>query len=281
MYLTKLLPVVWTLVAIALFANPASAFSIQNDGLSEQKIIVVGHKFTSPAKWRGKLNKCAKGTFYDPRKGGQCWSCPKNHKRTVFAVTSNKACQKKGQVVFGGYTKATYKKSKCPRGAFQNGLYNQCYSCPTGFRRSTKIAVDLTKVKDACIANSHFYKTIKVGKKVTGDEKKPVNNVKLKPTTRLSFSVYSADRKCGWHSAPKKAGKTPGLNPTQKACHLISFSMAANETAVIRATNINFAIIFSRAGKHNNTFCNPHQPPNHSTGGSCRRSEAQIDQYQY
>jgi hypothetical protein len=55
-------------------------------------------------KYRGNAPKgllCAKGTFYDPRKGGQCWSCPRSHKhRTVNPVTHPKACASKFVQVF-------------------------------------------------------------------------------------------------------------------------------------------------------------------------------------
>jgi hypothetical protein len=38
----------------------------------------------------------SKREFYDPRKGGECWSCPKNRpRRTAYAVTSKKACATK------------------------------------------------------------------------------------------------------------------------------------------------------------------------------------------
>lgn len=263
-------------------AGPAEAFTIKNDASSDQSIVVVGHKFTSPAAWRGRLRKCdrKKGQFMDPRDGGECWSCPKNYKRTVFPVHKGKACQKKGNVL-GGWSKATKINNKCPRGSFQNGVYNQCYSCPKGFRRSAKIGVDLTKMNDACIANSYVYKSLKAGKSEGFSHKNPVYNVKGAPTTTLYFSVYSASRKCGWHSAPKKAGKTPGLSPTQKACHLVSFAMKANETAVVRAGPISTAAIHTSKGKRYKNYCNPPQPPNHSTGVSCSRSEAQVGQYQF
>jgi hypothetical protein len=35
---------------------------------------------------------CAKGTFFDPRKGGECWSCPSGYSRTLAAVTAGDAC---------------------------------------------------------------------------------------------------------------------------------------------------------------------------------------------
>lgn len=43
------------------------------------------------AKDRGKIG-CPSGSFFDPRKGGECWSCPKGYDRGVSAVTSSNAC---------------------------------------------------------------------------------------------------------------------------------------------------------------------------------------------
>ena len=41
---------------------------------------------------------CRKGEFWDPRNGGECWSC-NGKKRTIFAVDSNKACETPGGLV--------------------------------------------------------------------------------------------------------------------------------------------------------------------------------------
>ncbi len=43
---------------------------------------------------KGKLfKKCPQGGFFDPRKGGQCWKCPRGFKRTVYPVHKNSACR--------------------------------------------------------------------------------------------------------------------------------------------------------------------------------------------
>ena len=59
-------------------------------------------------KYRGKPSRiCPKGSFFDPRKGGECWSCPSSHKhRTVNPVTSAKACASKFTEVFAADTTA-------------------------------------------------------------------------------------------------------------------------------------------------------------------------------
>lgn len=62
------------------------------------------------AIYKGKIErKCPGGTFKDPRNGGECWSCPSGYKRTVFAVTTNNACEKTAKARVCAY--ATPKRS--------------------------------------------------------------------------------------------------------------------------------------------------------------------------
>ena len=103
----------------------------------------------NPPPANAQFDRCVKG-LYDPRNGGECWSCPSGFGRTVFAVTAANACEKGGP--FGQHVKAAYKgKPGCPAGAFRNGVLDQCYSCPEGFKRSARSGDDLTKVPDACV----------------------------------------------------------------------------------------------------------------------------------
>jgi len=62
------------------------------------------------AKYHSKVG-CKKGTFHDPRKGGECWSCPRGYSRSASAVTKKKACHKS----------ETFKKAKHKRNAAKNG----------------------------------------------------------------------------------------------------------------------------------------------------------------
>ena len=58
-------------------------------------------------KYRGKPPKgllCVKGQFYDPRKGGQCWSCPRGWHRTINPVTGTKACARNLHQIFAADT---------------------------------------------------------------------------------------------------------------------------------------------------------------------------------
>jgi len=104
------------------------------------------------AKRHGSVkNPKPRGAFFDPRKGGEYWSCPSAYKRSVVAVTSGKACV---QVILPRTLKAvaSYRGKKgCPAGSFQNGVYPECYRCPKGYKRSLAIGRDLSKMRNACV----------------------------------------------------------------------------------------------------------------------------------
>lgn len=49
---------------------------------------------------------CPAGQFFDPRSGGECWSCPSNHQfRTINAVTGKMACTDKALEIFAADTR--------------------------------------------------------------------------------------------------------------------------------------------------------------------------------
>jgi len=89
---------------------------------------------TAKAKYKGKSG-CSSGTFFDPRKGGECWSCPSGYRRSLAAVTAGNACAKPGKKVD---TAAKFvEKGGCPKGSFFDPRAGgQCWSCPSGFKRS-------------------------------------------------------------------------------------------------------------------------------------------------
>ena len=72
------------------------------------------------------------GSFFDPRKGGECWTCPDGYGRVAFppnAVTASNACEKGGP--FGDHKRAKFRgRLGCPSGSFQLGL--GCFRCPPG-----------------------------------------------------------------------------------------------------------------------------------------------------
>ncbi len=51
---------------------------------------------------------CVPGGFFDPRNGGECWSCPPNFNRTWDPVTADTACS---QGWFGPFSKATFHRN--------------------------------------------------------------------------------------------------------------------------------------------------------------------------
>jgi hypothetical protein len=70
--------------------------------------------------------------FWDPIKGGSCWTCPAGFGRTVFAVNGPTACEKGGP--FGQHRAATEmgKPNGCPTGStLISGI---CRRCPSGFK---------------------------------------------------------------------------------------------------------------------------------------------------
>lgn len=96
---------------------------------------------TTKATKRGspKLS-CAKGAFFDPRKGGECWSCAKGTHRTIFAVNKSKACERRASTKYAkakdhGKGKGVF-KTDCKKGRFFDVGKGKCYSCPSGYKRS-------------------------------------------------------------------------------------------------------------------------------------------------
>lgn len=96
-------------------------------------------KAVPPRPTRAKFHYrtgCPAGTFFDPRRGGECWSCPAGTKRTLAAVSEWNACSKG---VFAKPVRATYhgKSRSCGGGTFldpRNG--GECWSCPSGTVRT-------------------------------------------------------------------------------------------------------------------------------------------------
>jgi hypothetical protein len=88
-----------------------------------------------------KTLACAKGSFPDPRKGGECWSCPSGTLRTVFSVTSDQACEKPASSAFAkaALTRQNTRIAQgCPAGQFfdivgENFGLGACYECPSGY----------------------------------------------------------------------------------------------------------------------------------------------------
>lgn len=94
-----------------------------------------------PAQYRGP--RCPAGSFFDPIRGGECWSCPAGYRRSAAHIEAGNACFIPAREDFartihhGNWTIF----SPCPKGQFgdPNG---DCYTCPNGFSRTGHPAWD-------------------------------------------------------------------------------------------------------------------------------------------
>lgn len=77
-----------------------------------------------------------------------CYSCPRGYKRTANKLNGPKACKARG----GKNARVAQRgKPGCAKGSFRHGLTNQCYTCPSSYKRSLAPGKDLSKVKKACV----------------------------------------------------------------------------------------------------------------------------------
>lgn len=90
---------------------------------------------------------CPHGSFFDPRNGGECWTCPANFGRNMKAVTDDGSCSRlnvdigKGQVI--EYKNAVFTGAACGE---KDGFWDpidggSCWSCPSGYERTIFPAV--------------------------------------------------------------------------------------------------------------------------------------------
>ncbi|MBR9882663.1 MAG: hypothetical protein GYB21_02985 [Oceanospirillales bacterium] len=78
---------------------------------------------------------CPAGQFFDPREGGECWSCPEGYDRSLAEIDKFNACVKAAHETFAAATQRSALKTQCDAGQFSdpNG---GCYSCPSGYNRT-------------------------------------------------------------------------------------------------------------------------------------------------
>ena len=92
---------------------------------------------------------CPKGTFFDPRNGGECWSCPSGANRTAAPVTANNACSKhharQNKKASYDYNTGSLLKA-CKSGTFANFGSTKCYKCPSGYLHDGTRTVDTNGV---------------------------------------------------------------------------------------------------------------------------------------
>ena len=89
------------------------------------------------ATFKGRL--CGDSSFYDPIRGGECYSCPGGYNRSAAHIDAPNACYVPIHEAFSGATKhkTTIWPHECSSGTFWDG-YNggACYSCPGDYRRT-------------------------------------------------------------------------------------------------------------------------------------------------
>jgi len=102
----------------------------------------VGEKLCTTEAAKFEKTACPKGSFFDPRKGGECWSCPSGTHRTIFPVNEGKACERRAS---SSFSKAKYlgkRKMSKPSGAFFDPRKGgEWWKCPKNRPRRTAYAV--------------------------------------------------------------------------------------------------------------------------------------------
>ncbi|MEM6989396.1 MAG: hypothetical protein AAF721_02825 [Myxococcota bacterium] len=142
-----------------------------------------------PARSHGKASNvgCPSGSFFDPRRGGECWTC-NGKTRTVHAVTSASAC---GSHIFdGGGVRAKFVRTVWGCGAGQffdltNG--GSCWSCPSGRFRG----VAHVKSASACLVAPG--NVCDAGMERSGASCQPSNEHQARQAAKAVMSKYSAE----------------------------------------------------------------------------------------
>lgn len=132
---------------------------LKGDILVYTDIIRANETNTAPAEIKGTV--CPAGSFFDPIRDGECWTCPKGYDRAQFPnvthIDSSAACLKvteQKRALSHAYGKGVF-ATDCPTGQFWDGWDGRCHSCPSGFKRSTshinssKACSKLTSVIDS------------------------------------------------------------------------------------------------------------------------------------
>ncbi|PJI39569.1 DM9 repeat-containing protein [Ferrovibrio sp.] len=90
-----------------------------------------------PARYMGPL--CPPGSFHDPIRGGECWSCPSGYERTIAHIDAGDACVRpaRDDLKSAIRQKRTIWPHECSSGQFHDGWDGgSCWSCPSGYNRT-------------------------------------------------------------------------------------------------------------------------------------------------
>ncbi len=116
----------------------------------------------SEAKFQGKIDLgkvgCASGEFWDPRNGGECWSCNGKQRDILHPVTSDKACFTPAHQQLTSAVKHADNITVCASGEIQAG--GACWTCPSGYKHDIAKSITSSKV---CY-KKHGAKDAKMGK---------------------------------------------------------------------------------------------------------------------
>ena len=111
------------------------------------------------ATFQGRL--CPSGSFFDPIRGGECYSCPAGYNRSAAHITEKNACYipvhddlKKAIRI-----KTTVWPHECRSGTFHDAIAGGCFSCPVGYKR-TGHSVQSAKACSKFIAEQHKHATV-------------------------------------------------------------------------------------------------------------------------
>ena len=109
-----------------------------------------------------KAPLCATGSFFDPIRGGECYSCPSGYNRSAAHIDATNACYIPIHEEFSSAThhKRTIWPHECSSGTFWDG-YNggNCYSCPGGYRR-TAYHINDSKACVRLVGETHSRSTL-------------------------------------------------------------------------------------------------------------------------
>jgi hypothetical protein len=210
---------------------------------------------------------CPKGYFLH-RLSGSCYQCPAGYNRTAnLEVDGDKACSKFVEAVWKESVVAKDKEGAeivpgCPSGTFRNLLADQCYSCPSGFNRSLKPGIDLTKLNDACVGQ--YYRTLR-----PAQSEVYTPSADAKPS--WTFSLYDEAGNC--YGKAVKGGA--GGDVQQTLCHLVTINVPVAGRAEFQERKVT---TYSRDGKVQDVYCPVLQPPNETTGASfCKKTFASTE----
>jgi hypothetical protein len=86
-----------------------SGFNRTATAVTDDKACAKSTEVFASASFKSKFS-CPSGAFFDPRNGGECWSCPSGQYRSINPVTSNKACTNKPLEIFAADGQAICKQ---------------------------------------------------------------------------------------------------------------------------------------------------------------------------